>query len=126
MTTVKFTVAVAVMVPVPVVTVEAAEAISGSINADAANEIFAESNTLMLLPVTTRAGILGDLLNATLIHVAVRVGEAQVPAAAAAIARNSAHQFAWAKGACRRRPRDRRAQGIDTVQIILSTGAESA
>jgi hypothetical protein len=56
MTTVKFTVAAAVMVPVPVVTVEAAEAISGSVNADAANEIFTEFNAFMLLPVTTRAG----------------------------------------------------------------------
>jgi hypothetical protein len=52
MTTLKFTCAAAVMVPVPVVTVEAAEATSGSINADAANEIFTELNALMLLPVT--------------------------------------------------------------------------
>jgi hypothetical protein len=96
---VKFTCAAAVMVPVPVVTVDAAEAISGSVNA-AANEIFTESNALMLFPVTTRAGILGDLLNAILTQVAVRVGEAQVPATAAAIAkilRTSSHGLGGAR-----------------------------
>jgi hypothetical protein len=40
MTTVKFTCAAAVMVPVPVVTVDAAEAISGSVNAAVPNSTF--------------------------------------------------------------------------------------
>ena len=59
--------------------------------------------------------MLGYLLNAALIQVAVRVEEAQVTAIAAAMReflRTSSHT--------------RRAQGIDTVQSILSIGEETA
>ena len=59
--------------------------------------------------------MLGYLLNAALIQVPVCVGDAQVPALAAAMReflRTSSHT--------------RRAQGIDTVQSILSIGEETA